>query len=90
MEEKIYDRQVTKQSLAKRVVDEHQIERHYSQADLNELYSFTPDQLDDPDRVERPLPKVPKVLRVISLTRKPLLYINWVSSGFNAFFCYTI
>ena len=61
MEEKIYERQVTKMSLAQRVVDEHQIERHFNAADLNELYNFKPDRLDDPDRVERPTPKLPKV-----------------------------
>ena len=63
MEEKIYERQVTKQSLAQRVVDEHQIDRHFNQHDLAELYRFTPDVLDDPDRIIRPTPALPKVLK---------------------------
>ena len=62
MEEKIYERQVTKQSLSQRVVDEHQIERHFTSNDLQELYKFQPDRLDDPDRKEIPLPMLPKVI----------------------------
>lgn len=38
MEEKIYDRQVAKLSIAKRVIDEHQIGRHYKEEDLQQLY----------------------------------------------------
>nr|XP_020454385.1 transcriptional regulator ATRX-like isoform X2 [Monopterus albus] len=49
MEEKIYDRQVTKQSLSYRVVDQQQIERHFTSIELNELYTFEPDLLDDPN-----------------------------------------
>lgn len=42
MEEKIYDRQVTKTSLSLRVIDEKQIGRHYTYTQLQELFTFTP------------------------------------------------
>lgn len=38
MEQKIYERSVTKQAVACRVVDEQQIDRHYNSAELTELY----------------------------------------------------
>lgn len=59
MEEKIYERQVTKLSLSQRVVDEHQIERHFSANDLKELYNFRPDRWDD--GTEKPTLALPKV-----------------------------
>ncbi|XP_069748920.1 transcriptional regulator ATRX isoform X2 [Narcine bancroftii] len=63
MEEKIYDRQVTKQSLSFRVVDQQQIERHFTMNELTELYTFEPDQLDDPNsekKKKRDTPMLPK------------------------------
>ncbi|XP_071848103.1 uncharacterized protein [Apostichopus japonicus] len=70
MEERIYDRQVTKQSLAQRVVDEQQVKRHYTQTELNELYNFQPDRLDDPDKPERPTPILPKDFILAELLRQ--------------------
>jgi transcriptional regulator ATRX len=55
MEEKIYERQVTKQAISKRVIDEQQIDRHYNQNDLMELYKY---ELEPDD--ERMLPILPK------------------------------
>ncbi|XP_072285341.1 transcriptional regulator ATRX-like isoform X2 [Pyxicephalus adspersus] len=63
MEEKIYDRQVTKQSLSFRVVDQQQIERHFTMNELTELYTFEPDLMDDSNpeqRRGREIPKLPK------------------------------
>ncbi|KPJ17235.1 Transcriptional regulator ATRX-like [Papilio machaon] len=55
MEEKIYERQVTKQAISKRVIDEQQIDRHYAENDLAELYKFLPRP-----PAPRPLPPLPK------------------------------
>ncbi|XP_039632785.1 transcriptional regulator ATRX-like [Perca fluviatilis] len=62
MEEKIYDRQVTKQSLSYRVVDQQQIERHFTLFELTELYVFEPDLLGDPNskKSKRTPPVLPK------------------------------
>lgn len=58
MEEKIYERQVTKQSLSLRVVDEQQISRYFTEEDLRSLYKFEPDIYDSEAVRETPiLPK---------------------------------
>merc|ERR1719326_873852 len=65
MEETIYDRQVTKQSLSARVVDEQQIERHFTMNELAELYEYS-DEKDE----SRDVPKVPKDLLLAELLNK--------------------
>lgn len=50
MEWKIYERQVQKQSLSKRVIDEQHIVRNYTRAQLEEMYRFQ----DSPNRLAIP------------------------------------
>lgn len=42
MEQKIYERQISKLSLAFRVVDEQQIDRHFNTKEQEILYEFEP------------------------------------------------
>ncbi|KAF5274101.1 hypothetical protein FQR65_LT04499 [Abscondita terminalis] len=64
MEMKIYERQVNKQAISKRVIDEQQIDRHYNQNDLAELYKF------DPDPIDQITPLVPKDVLLAELLIK--------------------
>ena len=60
MEQKIYDRQVTKQSLSLRVIDEKQIGRHFTHSQLRELFKYTPTPLpqegEEPEEAECEVP----------------------------------
>merc|ERR1719445_1554993 len=75
MEEKIYERQVTKQSLSARVVDEQQIERHFTMNELAELYEFKDEPLSD-----RPIPAVPEDRLLAELLEKHKTVIWSVSN----------
>lgn len=55
MEEKIYERQITKLAISKRVIDEQQIDRHYKANDLQELYRY-----DLEPEEPRSIPLLPK------------------------------
>ncbi|XP_060768474.1 transcriptional regulator ATRX-like isoform X2 [Neoarius graeffei] len=52
MEQKIYERQVAKQSLSSRVVDQQQIQRHFTLSQLSDLYRFQPDSRGKSHTVE--------------------------------------
>lgn len=65
MEMKIYERQVTKQAISKRVIDEQQIDRHYNQNDLQELYKSEYVPIE-----ERPIPLVPKDILLGEMLQK--------------------
>ncbi|KAL7077680.1 hypothetical protein ACQ4LE_002826 [Meloidogyne hapla] len=60
MEERIYNRQVTKESIAKRVTQSAQIQRHYTSQELDEMYRFEPDILSLNDSEQRPRLDPPK------------------------------
>lgn len=55
MEEKVYQRTINKLATAHRVVDKHQISRHFKSIDLQALYSCQPNADE-----ERPTPNIPE------------------------------
>jgi len=59
MEQKIYERQISKLSTAFRVVDEHQIDRHFNLKCQEELYEFDPNTTKPKSTLN--LPKVPNL-----------------------------
>ena len=71
MESKIYKRQITKQSIALRVLDEFQIERYYTKGDLHELYDLEVDE--NLDSV-LPIPSHDSLLAKIFLSHRKFLH----------------
>ena len=60
MEQRIYARQIIKESVSKRVVDDQQVERHFSQLEIRELYKFDPEMLRTNEPRQLPDLVVPK------------------------------
>ncbi|KAH9517068.1 hypothetical protein DERF_007768 [Dermatophagoides farinae] len=58
MENRVYQRQISKQSISGRVVDLNQIRRHFTRMELEELYTFT----EKPDKIEIPIVPVDQLL----------------------------
>uniref|UniRef100_A0A4X2L4B9 DNA helicase n=1 Tax=Vombatus ursinus TaxID=29139 RepID=A0A4X2L4B9_VOMUR len=77
MEDKIYERQVTKQSLSFRIVDQQQVDRHFTLNKLTELYTFEPDLLDDPnsEKKKKDTPMLPKDIILAELLQIHKEYI---------------
>ncbi|CAH1116490.1 unnamed protein product [Phaedon cochleariae] len=70
MEEKVYQRGVTKLAIAHRVVDKHQITNHYQRENLQELYTCKPNADN-----ERPTPNVPEdQILAILILRLPFIF----------------
>ncbi|XP_050296644.1 transcriptional regulator ATRX-like isoform X2 [Anthonomus grandis grandis] len=72
VEEKIYQRGVTKLAVAHRVVDKHQITRHYNAADIQEFYAARPTIQKD-----RPMPNVPEDRVLANLVLKHQFVYKW-------------
>lgn len=83
MEEKVYERQVAKQLLSSRVVDEQQVQRHFSMSDLNELYTFTPPQ----DKADKPTPVLPKDRLMAELLTQ---YSDWIEKVIYKLRCLSV
>ena len=76
MEEKIYDRQVTKESLSMRVVDEKQIGRHFTASDLAELFTYSPAPLPDLSSGSKDMVKKPEVSETALCACKPIIIMS--------------
>ncbi|XP_060536010.1 transcriptional regulator ATRX-like isoform X3 [Cylas formicarius] len=72
MEERIYQLQVTKLAIAHRVIDKHQITRHYNSNDIQAMYSLRPSVFKD-----RPLPNVPEDKVLAKILQKYPFVFRW-------------
>lgn len=65
MEEKVYQRSITKLAVSSRVLDKHQITRHYKSVELQEIYNVNLRQDES-----RPMPNVPEDKLLANLISK--------------------
>lgn len=79
MEERIYKRQVTKESMARRVTEEAQIQRHFTYSEVYKMYEFNPNISDvnsDSNQTRLALPK-DRLLADVFLTNGDLI-VNYI------------
>ncbi|XP_050055172.1 transcriptional regulator ATRX homolog isoform X3 [Aphis gossypii] len=71
MEQKIYERQISKLSLAFRIIDEHQIDRHFNAKCQEELYEFEPNTTKSKSILN--LPKKDRLMAELMLRHEDLV-----------------
>lgn len=88
MEQRIYNRQVTKESTAKRVTEEAQIQRFFGREELDDFYTFDPKNIlpEDSDSQSARL-SLPKVLCKTKFAYIMQILKDMISGYFTT--CYT-
>jgi hypothetical protein len=87
IEDRIYARQVTKESVSGRVVDEHQIGRHFESADLNALYDLKVDTYDASEAPAYTVPEDHLLANVFVNLKEGVVNYEQVWSTFTSLMC---